>query len=60
MKLKITYQPEEQEQAAKVLAALSGLLPGVRVHKNASKAPFIHLYLTTKKPGNPCNFKQNA
>lgn len=33
MKLKITYQPEEQEQAAKVLAALSGLLPGVRVHK---------------------------
>ena len=58
MKLKLTYQPEEQEEAAGVLAALRGLLPGVRVHKNESKPPFIHVYLTTKKPGNPCNSKE--
>lgn len=49
VKLKLTYQPEEQEQAAGVLAALLALLPGVRVHKNTSKAPYIHVYLTTKK-----------
>lgn len=53
MKLKLTYQPEEQEEAADVLAALLALLPGVRVHKNDSKAPYIHVYLTTRKPGTP-------
>ena len=60
MKLKITYQPEEQEDAASVLAALLGLLPGVRVHKNTSKTPYIYVYLTTRKPGNPCNSKSNT
>lgn len=58
MKLKLTYQPEEQEQAAGILAALLGLLPGVRVHKNTSKPPYIHVYLTTKNSSNRCGPKE--
>ena len=50
MKLTISYTAEEEQETAGVLAALLALLPGVRVHKNESKPPFIHLYLTTRKP----------
>ncbi len=52
MKVKLTYIPEEQDAAAAVMAALLRLLPGVRVHKNESKPPFLHIYLTakTRKP----------
>lgn len=60
MKLNLTYQLEEQEQANAALAALLALLPGVRVRKNASKPPYIHVYLTTRKPKNRCNSGENA
>lgn len=59
MKLKLTYQPEEQEATAGMLAALLALLPGVRVHKNASKPPYIHVYLTTRKPGTRCGCRES-
>lgn len=49
MKLKLTYQPEEAQEVNLILHFVRELLPGVRVHKNESKAPFIHLYLTTKR-----------
>ena len=57
MKITISYMATEEREAAGVLAALLALLPGVRVHKNTSKPPYIHVYLTTRKPGNPCNIK---
>lgn len=50
MKLKLTYQPEEQEQAAGVLAALLALLPGARVRRDNSKAQKLCVYVTTKGP----------
>ena len=50
MKITISYTAAEEKEATAILAVLRPLLPGVRVHKNVSKPPFIHLYLTTKKP----------
>ena len=50
VKITISYIGAEEQEAAGVLAALLALLPGVRVHKNESKPPFFHLYLTTRKP----------
>ena len=52
MKITISYTAAEEKEATAILAVLRPLLPGVRVHKNVSKPPFIHLYLTTKKPKN--------
>lgn len=48
MKLKLTYQPEEQEAAAGVLAALLRLLPGAKVRRDKSQAPKLCVYVTTK------------
>lgn len=50
MKITVSYIGSEEQEADAVLSALRPLLPGVRVHKNVSKPPFIHLYLTTRKP----------
>lgn len=55
MKVNITYTIEEQEAATAVLTAIRPLLSGLRVHKNDTKPPFLHLYLTTKKPRKPRN-----
>lgn len=57
MKLKLTYSPEEEREADLILRFTKGLLPGLRVHKNTSKPPHIHVYLTTRKTGTPCNIK---
>ena len=53
MKITVSYIGSEEQEAARVLAALRPLLPGVRVHKNECQRPFLHLYLTTKKPESP-------
>lgn len=51
MKLKITYQPEEQEEAAGVLAALLRLLPGAKVRRDKSGEPKqMTVYVTIKWP----------
>ena len=50
MKLKITYQPEEQEQAAGILAALLRLLPGAKVRRDKSRPPKLCVYVTSKAP----------
>lgn len=47
MKLKLTYQAEEQETAAGVLAALLRLLPGAKIRRDKSQAPKLAVYLTT-------------
>lgn len=51
VKLKLTYQPEEQEQAAGVLAALLRLLPGAKVRRDKSQAPRLCVYVTINKKG---------
>ncbi len=60
MKVTIAYIPEEQEEAAAVLAALRPLLPGHKVRKSDRHPPFLHLYLTTRKPGKPCDLKESS
>lgn len=50
MKITISYIDAEEQEAAKILAALRPLLPGFRVHKNVSKTPFIRVNLTPRKP----------
>jgi len=60
VKITIAYMSAEEQDAAAVMAALLRLLPGVRAHKNESKSPFLHIYLTTKKPGNRGNSKSNT
>lgn len=48
MKLKLTYQPEEQEAAEGVLAALLRLLPGAKIRRDKSKTPGLCVYVTIK------------
>lgn len=53
MKHKISYLPEEEQEAAADLAALLSHHPGAKVRKSDAHPPFKHIYLTTKIPGNP-------
>ena len=60
MKITIAYQPEEVRLAADALELLRQLLPEAKVRSSISHPPFKHLYLTTKKPANPCNSREKA
>ena len=60
MKVTLSYIPEEQKEAAAVLAALRPLLSWEKIHKTDTHPPFLHLYLTTKKPGKSCKSNKNA
>ena len=59
MKITFAYLPEEQEEAAAGVAALQQIQPRLKVRKSDAHPPFKHLYLTTRKPGNHCNYKEN-
>lgn len=50
MKLKLTYIPEEREEAAAAVAALLRLFPGAKVRKDKSKGPKLCVYVTIKNP----------
>ena len=50
MKLKLTYQPEEQESADADLAVLLQRHPGAKVRRDKSKAPKLVVYVTIKGP----------
>lgn len=60
MKITIAFTSSEDPEAAAVVAVLRDQLPGVRVRKNDAKDGFYHVFLTTKKPGNPQNIRENA
>lgn len=49
MKITIAYTADETKTAYIALAILRSYLPDVRVHKSERHAPYLHLYLTTKK-----------
>lgn len=51
MKLKITYTPEEELEAAAVLAALQRLHPGARTRRDKSRAPLLAVYVVIDKKG---------
>ncbi len=60
MKVTIAHTAEEQEEADTVLSALRRLHPDGKVRKSDRHPPFLHLYLTTKKPGKPCKSREKA
>jgi len=53
VKVKVTYLPEEEEEAAADLAALLRLHPGAKVRKSDAHPPYKHIYLTSRKPAKP-------
>ena len=60
MKISIAYLPEEQEAVAADLAVLLRQHPGIKIRKSDRHAPYKHVYLTTKKPVNPLDSKENT
>lgn len=51
MKVHISFSPEEAPDAAAIYAAARRILPRARARKVFGKAPFGHLYLSSKPPG---------
>lgn len=50
LKIRIAYQPEEEQKAQAVAAMARHLLGDVRIHGADKHEPFRHLYITTKRP----------
>ena len=59
MKITISHTTEEREEADAVLSALRPLLAWGKVRESDRHAPFLHIYLATKKPGKPCDSREN-
>ena len=57
MKITLAYIPDEQEAVTDVVPALRHIFPNMKVRKSDRHPPFKHIYLTTKKPENPCRDK---
>lgn len=60
MKIKISYKPEEEKEAAASVVALLRVLRGAKVRESDRHAPFKHTYITTKKPETDCDSKGNT
>lgn len=59
MKVTISHTIEEREEADAVLSALRPLLAWGKVRKSNRHDPYLHIYLATKKPGKPCDSREN-
>lgn len=59
MKITIAHTIEEQGEADAVLSALRPLLAWGKVRKSNRHDPNLHIYLATKKPGKPCDSREN-
>lgn len=53
MKVSLTYQQEEVSAAAYLIALIQARYPGSKLHKSEQHPPFIHAYLTVRKPDKP-------
>lgn len=62
MKITIAYLPEEQQKANNLLRCLSSFLGDNvdKVRESDRHAPYMHTYLTTRKPENRCGSKENT
>ena len=60
MKIIVAYLPEEEREANGIRWFVYGMCPGTKVRKSDRHPPFKHIYLTTKRPENPCNFEENT
>lgn len=52
MKISIAFLPEEAEAAQQFARIARSVLDVEKVRESARHAPFIHIYITTKKPEN--------
>lgn len=59
MKITVAFLPEEAQHARLVLDAMRSLLVVDKVKENANHQPFLHMYITTRKPKNRCGSKEN-
>lgn len=59
MKIAISYSPGEELAARTAEEFFRALFTDAKVKKSDRHPPFKHIYLTTKKPGNPCDLKEN-
>ena len=60
MKIKISYKPEEEKEAAASVVALLRILHGAKVRESDRHAPFKHTYITTRKAETDCGTKGNT
>jgi len=60
MKISISYIPGEEGSAQAIEEAARAALPGLKVRKSELHPPFKHIYMTTRKPEKPCDFKGNS
>ena len=62
MKISITYRPDddgEEKQVSIIRSFLESFLPGAKVRVSHRHDTYLHVYLATKKPGKPCNSREN-
>ena len=55
MKITIAFLPEEAEKANLLAAAVRSVLDVEKVRESASHAPYLHIYITTRKPESRCS-----
>lgn len=60
MKITIAYTADEATKALTVLGIIRDYLPDTTVHKSERHPPYTHLYVSTKRPGNPSQQAKNA
>lgn len=60
MKIKITYETEEQLQQALNSPLQSLISTGAKVRKSDRHAPFYHLYIEVRNPNKARNGGENA
>lgn len=54
MKIKISYKPYEEKEAAASVVAFTCLHPGAKVRKSDRHEPFRHIYIVTQRIEKPC------
>lgn len=59
MKIKISYEPDENMKALKLIGLIQDYLPEITIHKSQRHPPYLHIYLATKKPGKSDNKAEN-
>jgi len=60
VKIRLAYLPSETTEAKAVLKAIQTCVPGLKCHESEHYPPFLHMYLSTEKPGNARKIRENT
>lgn len=60
MKITIAFYPEEAQEAYLLVRAARGILDVDKVRESERHPPVTHIYITSRKPENLCNAKENT